>query len=47
MGEISRAGYTAAIHDLIQKYGATHLSKVDPKDYDSLLKEAEALANAS
>ncbi len=47
LGEISRAGYTAAVHDLIQKYGATHLSKVDPKDYDSLLKEAEALVNAS
>lgn len=47
LGKISRAGYTAAVHDLIQKYGATHLSKVDPKDYDSLLKEAEALVNAS
>ena len=47
LGEISRAGYTAAIHDLIQKHGATHLSKVDPKEYDSLLKEAEALVNAS
>lgn len=47
LGEISRAGYTAAVHDLIQKYGATHLSKVDPKDYDSLLKEAEALVNAA
>ena len=47
LGEISRAGYTAAVHDLIQKHGATHLSKVDPKDYDSLLKEAEALMNAS
>ena len=47
LGEISRAGYTAAVNDLIRKYGATHLSKVDPKDYDSLLKEAEALVNAS
>ena len=47
LGEISRAGYTAAVHDLIQKCGATHLSKVDPKDYDNLLKEAEALVNAS
>lgn len=47
LGEISRAGYTAAVHDLIQKYGATHLSKVEPKDYDNLLKEAEALVNAS
>lgn len=47
LGEISRAGYTAAVHDLIQKHGATHLSKVDPKDYETLLKEAEALIHAS
>ena len=47
LGEISRAGYTAAVHDLIQKHGATHLSKVDPKDYDTLLKEAEALTHAT
>lgn len=47
LGEISRAGFTAAVHDLIQKHGATHLSKVDPKDYDTLLKEAEALLHAS
>lgn len=46
LGEISRAGHTAEVHDLIQKYGATHLSKVDPKDYESLLREAEALADA-
>ena len=46
LGEISRAGYTTAVHDLIQKHGATHLSKVDPKDYETLLREAEALADA-
>ena len=45
LGEISRAGYTIAVHDLIQKHGATHLSKVDPKDYDTLLKEVEALTH--
>ena len=47
LGEISRAGYTGAVHDLIQQHGATHLSKVDPKDYETLLKEAEALVNAT
>ena len=47
LGEISRAGFTAAVHELIQHHGATHLSKVDPNDYDSLLKEAEALLHAS
>lgn len=47
LGEISRAGHTTEVHDLIQKHGATHLSKVDPQDYETLLKEAEALANAT
>lgn len=47
LGEISRAGHTAEIHNLIQKYGATHLSKVDAKDYESLLRDAEALVNAT
>ena len=47
LGEISRAGFTAEVHDLIQKHGATHLSKVDPQDYDALLKEAEALLHAT
>ena len=47
LGEISRAGYTAAVHDLIQKHGATHLSKVAPEEYETLLKEAEALFNAT
>ena len=47
LGEISRAGFTAEVHDLIQKHVATHLSKVDPQDYDTLLKEAEALLHAT
>ncbi len=47
LGEISRAGFTTEVHDLIQKHGATHLSKVDPQDYDALLKEAEALIHAT
>ena len=47
LGEISRAGFTAEVHDLIQKHGATHLSKVDPQDYDTLLKEAEALLHVT
>ncbi len=47
LGEISRAGYTAEVHDLIQKHGATHLSKVAPEDYETLLKEAEELVNAT
>ena len=47
LGELSREGYTAQIRDLIGKYGATHLSKVDPKDYAALLRDAEEMRNAS
>lgn len=47
LGELSREGYTAQIRDLIGKYGATHLSKVDPKDYAALLRDAEETRNAS
>ena len=47
LGEISRAGYTSAIQILIQRYGVTHLSKVDPKNYDALLKDAEELLNGT
>ena len=47
LGEISRAGHTAELHDLIQKYGATHLSKVAPEHYADLLRDAEALTDAT
>ena len=47
LGEISRAGYTAAIQSLIQRYGVTHLSKVDPTNYDALLRDAEELLNGT
>ena len=47
LGTISRAGYTDQIRDLLHKHGATHLSKVDPQDYETLLKEAEAMAHAT
>ncbi|BFL46142.1 rRNA biogenesis protein rrp5 [Lactonifactor longoviformis] len=41
--EKSRAGYTAAIRTLLQKYGAKKLSGEDPKHYESLLKDAVEL----
>ena len=43
LAEKSRAGHTAAIRTLLQKYGAKKLSGVDPKHYDALLKDAEEL----
>ncbi len=47
LGELSRAGYTAQIRELIQKYGAERLGEVDPSHLGELLKEAEALSNAT
>ena len=46
LAEKSRAGHTAAIRTLLQKYGASKLSGVDPKNYEALLKDAEVLDNA-
>lgn len=45
LAEKSRAGHTAAIRTLLQKYGATKLSGVDPKHYEALLKDVEELDN--
>ena len=47
LGEISRAGYTSGVQGLIQRYGVTHLSKIDPKDYTALLHDAEDLLNGT
>lgn len=44
---ISRAGFTAGVKSLLQKYGANKLSEIKPEDYESLLKDAEVLANGS
>ena len=43
LAEKSRAGHTAAIRTLLQKYGASKLSGIDPQHYEALLKEAEVL----
>lgn len=43
LAEKSRAGHTAQIQKLLEKYGASKLSKVDPTHYRDLLNDAEAL----
>ena len=43
LAEKSRAGHTAAIRTLLQKYGASNLSGIDPQHYEALLQEAEVL----
>lgn len=47
LAEKSRAGHTAAIRTLLQKYCASKLSAVDPKYYEALLKDAEVLDDAT
>ena len=47
LADKSRAGHTAAVRDLLQKYGADKLSQVEPKQYEALLKDAEVIGNAT
>lgn len=47
LSEKSRAGYTAKVRDLLQKYGASKLSQVDPANYEALLRDAEVIGNAT
>ena len=47
LAEKSRAGHTAAIRELLRKYGAEKLSLVDPQLYEALLKDVEGLADAT
>ena len=44
LADKSRAGHTAEIRELLQKYGANKLSAVDPSHYEALLKDVEALS---
>ncbi len=47
LAEKSRNGHTAEIRTLLQKYGATKLSAVDPNNYEALLMDAEVLDDAT
>ncbi len=41
LADKSRMGHTAAVRDLLAKYGASKLSEIDPEKYPALLKDAE------
>jgi len=43
LAEKSRNGYTAQIRSLLQKYGASKLSQIDPANYKALLEDVEGL----
>jgi hypothetical protein len=42
---ISQSGKTAQVKALLIKHGANRLSDIDPSKYESLLADAEVLAN--
>ena len=43
LADKSRMGHTAAVRELLTKYGAAKLSEIDPQKYPALLKDAERL----
>lgn len=45
LANLSRAGHTAEVRELLQKYGAAKLSAIDPANYEALLKDAEVIGN--
>lgn len=47
LADKSRMGFTAEIRALLQKYGATKLSGIDPANYKALLADAEVLTDAT
>jgi len=47
LAEKSRAGHTAEVRALLQKYDAEKLSAVDPANYEALMKDAEVIGNGS
>ena len=47
LADKSRAGFTAQIRSLLQKYGADKLSGIDPSNYKALLEDVEGLTDAT
>ena len=47
LAEKSRAGFTAQIRSLLQKYGASKLSEIDSTRYGGLLADVEGLNDAT
>ncbi|MBP3238137.1 MAG: DNA ligase [Lachnospiraceae bacterium] len=41
----SSAGHSDEVRSLLAKYGAKQLKQVDPKDYETLVQEAEVIGN--
>lgn len=45
LAEKSQAGFTAGVREIIQKYGGSKLSEIEPEHFANILKDAEALGN--
>lgn len=45
LAELSRAGFTGKVRELIHSHGADKLSDIDPSEYAAVLAEAEELKN--
>lgn len=46
LADIARAGNREGVKSLLEKYGASKLSTLNPKYYADILKDAEVLRNA-
>ena len=47
LADKSRAGHTTQVRELLEKHGVTKLSQIDPRDYATILKEAEEFEHAT
>ena len=45
LAQKSQEGFSAEVREIIQKYGASRLSEIDPKDFKAVLADAEVLGN--
>lgn len=45
LAEKSQAGLTAEVREIINKYGGSKLSEIDPKHYADMLKDVGVLGN--
>lgn len=45
LSDIARSGNREGVKSLLEKYGASKLSAIDPNDYAALLKDAEEIKN--
>lgn len=45
LADVSRAGFTDEVRELIVKHGASKLSEIDPSKYADIIKDAKVIGN--